>query len=206
LIARETLRPISRSIDRPILGNILNPMPTENRLRRLVCLTGFMGSGKSTVARLLSSQLGWPKTDLDKSITEAAGASVAQIFAAQGEAEFRRIEREQLERVVAEYAGTQRPRIVSLGGGTIAQPQNLALLRENGAILIWLHCPIEDLLHRCAQVTDRPLFRDEASFRRLYEERVPAYELADYRVDSSGEPPRVIEQILSLGIFPQVTV
>ncbi|MFZ1206159.1 MAG: shikimate kinase, partial [Candidatus Acidiferrales bacterium] len=76
MIARETLRPISRSIDRPILGNILNPMPTENRLRRLVCLTGFMGSGKSTVARLLSSQLGWPKTDLDKSITEAAGASV----------------------------------------------------------------------------------------------------------------------------------
>lgn len=181
-------------------------MPNENRLRRLVCLTGFMGSGKSTAARLLSSQLGWPKTDLDKNITEAAGASIAQIFAAQGEAEFRRIEREQLERVVAEYAQAQRPRILSLGGGTIAQPQNLALLRENGAVLIWLQCPIEDLLHRCAQVTDRPLFRDEASFRRLYEERLPAYQLADYRVDSSVEPARVVEQILALGIFPQVTV
>ncbi len=165
-----------------------------------------MGSGKSTTARLLSSQLGWPKTDLDKNIAEAAGASIAQIFAAQGEAEFRRIEREQLERVVAEYAETQRPRIVSLGGGTIAQPQNLALLREHGAILIWLYCPIEDLLHRCAQITDRPLFRDEASFRRLYEERLPAYELSDCRVDSSGEAPSVVEQILALGIFPQVTV
>ncbi|HTW25421.1 MAG TPA: shikimate kinase [Candidatus Baltobacteraceae bacterium] len=181
-------------------------MPNENRQRRLVCLTGFMGCGKSTTARLLSSQLGWPKTDLDKNITEATGASIAQIFAAQGEAEFRRIEREQLERAVAEYAETQRPRILSLGGGTIAQPQNLALLRENGATLIWLQCPIEELLHRCAQVTDRPLFRDEASFRRLYEERVPVYELADYRVDSSVEPPRVVEQILALGIFPQVTV
>ncbi|HEX4001437.1 MAG TPA: shikimate kinase [Candidatus Acidoferrales bacterium] len=202
MIARET----SRSISRPIAGNALSPMPTENRQRRLVCLTGFMGSGKSTVARLLSSQLGWLKTDLDKSITEATGASISQIFAAQGEAEFRRIEREQLERVVAEYAETQRPRIVSLGGGTIAQPQNLALLHENGAILIWLQCPIEDLLHRCAQVTDRPLFRDEASFRRLYEERVPAYELSDYRVDGSGEPARVVERILALGIFPQVTV
>jgi shikimate kinase len=184
----------------------LNPMPNENRLRRLVCLTGFMGSGKSTTARLLSSQLGWPKTDLDKSITEVTGLTVAQIFATRGEAEFRRIEREQLEKIVAEYAETQRPRIVSLGGGTIAQPQNLALLRENGAILIWLHCPIEDLLHRCAQMTDRPLFRDEASFRRLYEERLATYELSDYRVDSSGEPPRVVEQILALGIFPQVTV
>lgn len=165
-----------------------------------------MGSGKSTTARLLSSQLGWAKTDLDKSISEATGLSISQIFATQGEAEFRRIEHEQLARIVAEYAETQRPRIVSLGGGTIAQPQNLALLRESGAILIWLHCPIEALLHRCAQVTDRPLFRDEASFRRLYDERVPTYELADYRVDSSADPPRVVEQILALGIFPQVTV
>jgi len=181
-------------------------MPNENRVRRLVCLTGFMGSGKSTTARLLSSQLGWPKTDLDKSITDATGLTIAEIFATRGEPEFRRIEHEHLARVVAEYAETQRPRIVSLGGGTIAQPQNLALLRENGAILIWLRCPIEDLLHRCAQVTDRPLFRDEASFRRLYEERLPAYELADYRVDSSAEPSRVVEQILALGIFPQVTV
>jgi shikimate kinase len=107
---------------------------------------------------------------------------------------------------VAEYEETQKPRIVSLGGGTIAQPQNLALLREAGAILIWLHCPIEELLHRCAQVTDRPLFRDEASFRRLYQERLPGYELADYRVESDAEPPRVVEQILALGIFPRVTV
>ena len=181
-------------------------MTTEIRPRKLVCLTGFMGSGKSTTARLLASQLGWPNTDLDKRITEAIGLSIPEIFARKGEAEFRRIESEQLTRIVAEAAETQKPRIVSLGGGTIAQPQNLALLRENGAVLIWLRCPIEDLLHRCAQITDRPLFRDEASFRRLYEERLPTYELADYRVDSHVEPPRVVEQILALGIFPQVTV
>ena len=67
---------------------------------------------------------------------------------------------------------------------------------------IWLHCPVEELLHRCAIITDRPLFRDEASFRRLYEERLPAYEASDYRVDSSVEPSRVVEQILALGNFP----
>ncbi|MBZ5696174.1 MAG: shikimate kinase [Acidobacteriia bacterium] len=181
-------------------------MTTDTRPRKLVCLTGFMGSGKSTTARLLASQLGWPNIDLDKRITEAAGLSIPEIFARKGEAEFRRIESEQLARIVAEAVETQKPRIVSLGGGTIAQPQNLALLREHGAVLIWLRCPIEDLLHRCAQITDRPLFRDEASFRRLYEERLPTYELADYCVDSHAEPPRVVEQILALGIFPKVTV
>ena len=60
-------------------------------------------------------------------------------------------------------------------------------------------------MHRCAHITDRPLFRDEASFRRLYEERLPTYELADYRVESHSEPSKVVEQILALGIFPRVT-
>src|SRR5580658_4652477 len=110
-------------------------MPNEIRPRKLVCLTGFMGSGKSTTARLLASQLGWPNTDLDKVITDVTGLTIHEIFARTGEAEFRRIESEQLARVVAESAETQRQRIVSLGGGTITQPQNLALLRESGAVL-----------------------------------------------------------------------
>lgn len=164
-----------------------------------------MGSGKSTISQLLSRQIGWPNVDLDKRITDAVRLSIPEIFARMGEPEFRRIESEQLARVVGESLESQKPRVVSLGGGTITQPQNLALLRESGAVMIWLQCPIEELLHRCAQITDRPLFRDEASFRRLYEERLPAYEQADYRVDSSGEPLRVVEQILALGIFPKVT-
>jgi shikimate kinase len=180
-------------------------MTNEIRTRKLVCLTGFMGSGKSTTARILASQLGWLNTDLDKRIAEAAQMTIPEIFARMGEAEFRRIEHEQLARLAAETAATQKPRIVSLGGGTIMQPQNLALLREAGAVLIWLHCPVEELLHRCAHITDRPLFRDEASFRRLYEERLPTYELSDYRVDSRSEPSRVVEQIMALGIFPGVT-
>jgi len=180
-------------------------MISENRQRRLVCLTGFMGSGKSTTARILASQLGWLNTDLDRCITEATHMSIPEIFSKFGEAEFRRIEHEQLARVVAESMATQKPRIISLGGGTIMQPQNMALLREAGAVLIWLHCPVEELLHRCAHITDRPLFRDEASFRRLYEERLPTYQMADYKVESQGDPARVVEQILALGIFAGVT-
>jgi shikimate kinase len=180
-------------------------MTAEIRPRRLVCLTGFMGSGKSTAGRLLAGQLGWAHVDLDRRIMEASGSSIPEIFARAGEAEFRRIESEQLARILAETDQAQKPRVVSLGGGTIAQPQNLAALREHGAILIWLYCPMEELLRRCAQITDRPLFRDETSFRRLYEERLPTYQLADHQVASDREPWSVVEQILQLGIFPKVT-
>ena len=163
-------------------------MTTEPRARSLVCLIGFMGSGKSTVARLLGRQIGWQHVDLDKRIVEVAEQTIPEIFSRLGEA-----------------AEQQKPRVVSLGGGTTAQPQNLALLRQAGAVLVWLQCPVEELLKRIAHIQDRPLFRDEASFRTLYQERLPYYEIADYRVESNIEPLRVVEQIVALGIFPKVT-
>jgi shikimate kinase len=181
-------------------------MKTEVRPRRLVCLTGFMGSGKSTVARLLGRQIGWQYVDLDKLITQSAGATIPAIFAKLGEPAFRKLERAQLEKTIHEAVSLQKPRIISLGGGTTAQPENVALLRDNGAVLVWLHCPVRELLSRCAHITDRPLFRDAASFHQLYQERLQSYELADYRVESNIEPLRVVEQILALGIFfPKVT-
>jgi len=180
-------------------------MTTEVRTRKLVCLTGFMGSGKSTAGQLLARQTGWPHVDLDKRIEEATSLQIPDIFAQMGEPEFRRIEHDQLVRVLGEANEAQQSRIVSLGGGTTAQACNLALLRENGAVLVWLECPIEVLLPRCVQITNRPLFRDEASFRELYRQRLPFYALSDYRVDGNREPLRVVEQILALGIFPKVT-
>lgn len=163
-----------------------------------------MGSGKSTVARLLARQIGWQYVDLDKLITEVTGATIPEIFAKLGEPSFRKIEHEQLKKTIREAVALQKPRIVSLGGGTTAQPDNVTLLRENGAALVWLRCPVEELLSRCAHITNRPLFRDETSFRQLYQERLPSYELADYRVETNIEPLRVVEQILALGIFPKV--
>lgn len=180
-------------------------MILERRPRRLVCLVGFMGSGKSTVAKLLRRQTGWPAIDLDKRITDTLGLGITEIFTRLGEPEFRRVETEELARSLAEAAAEQKPTILSLGGGTITQPQNVGLLRQYDATLIWLECPIEELLHRCAQMTDRPLFQDEQSFRRLYQERLPFYEMAEFRVDGSLDPLRVVEQILALGIFPRVT-
>lgn len=180
-------------------------MVIDNGPGKLVCLTGFMGSGKSTAGRLLARQVGWPHVDLDTRIEEAAGIEIPQIFAQLGETEFRRMEHEQLVRAIGEAGERRQSRIISLGGGTTTQVHNLALLRENGAVLIWLECPVEVLLSRCAQITNRPLFRDEASFRELYRQRLSFYRLSDHTVDSNVEPLRVVEQILALAIFPKVT-
>src|ERR1700751_4775101 len=170
-------------------------MKNDIRPRRIIGLTGFMGSGKSTVARLLARQIGWQYVGLDKLIAEATGATIPEIFAKLGEPAFRKIEHEQLAKTVREALALQKARIISLGGGTTTQPDNVALLRESGAALV----------SRCAPITNRPLFRDEASFRRLYQERLPFYEMADFRVETNIEPLRVVEQILALGIFPKVT-
>jgi shikimate kinase len=180
-------------------------MKNENRPRRLVCLTGFMGTGKSTVARLMARQVGWHYVDLDKQISETTGLNIPEIFERFKEAGFRKLEHDLLKRIVAESVELNKPRIISLGGGTTAQANNVALLRENNAVLVWLHCPVEELFSRCVRITNRPLFKDEESFRKLYAERQPYYELADYRVESNIEPLRVVEQIVSLGIFPKVT-
>jgi shikimate kinase len=173
----------------------------------MVCLTGFMGSGKSTVGRLLAAQLAWHFVDLDAEIERQTGLQISQIFEQKGEPVFRDIEHECLSRALG-WASEQDARVVlALGGGTFAQPRNVALIRNfgfpqrPGAAVVWLDCAIENLLQRCVLMGDRPLFRDEASFRRLYEERLPYYQQADYRIESSGESIRVVEQILALGIF-----
>ena len=80
-------------------------MTTEPRPRSLVCLIGFMGCGKSTVARLLGRQIGWQHVDLDKRIVEVAEQTIPEIFAKRGEPEFRKIEHEQLQRIFGEAAG-----------------------------------------------------------------------------------------------------
>ncbi len=166
----------------------------------LLGLAGFMGSGKTTVGSLLARQLAWRFTDLDERIEQAAGMRIPQIFEGHGEPAFRRIEHEQLQSALGRAAERGEAAILALGGGTYAQPGNVELLRAAGVPVVWLDCPIDALLARCLTMTGRPLFRDEASFRALYAQRLPSYQQADYRVDSSGEPAAVVAEILRLGI------
>lgn len=166
----------------------------------MLCLAGFMGSGKSTVGTQLSRQLAWRFTDLDERIEEASGLGIPQIFEKFGEPAFRQIEHEQLQLAIGRAAERNEPTVLALGGGTYAQPANAELLRAAGIPVVWLDCPVETLLTRCLTMTGRPLFRDEASFRALYEQRLPSYRQADHRVESSAEPATVVAEILALGI------
>ncbi len=166
----------------------------------ILCLAGFMGSGKTTVGTLLARQLAWRFVDLDERIEESAGLSIPEIFERLGEPAFRQLEADQLRAALGRASENKESTVLALGGGTYAQPGCLEFLRAAGAPVLWLDSPLELLLARCMTMTGRPLFRDESSFRALYAQRLPSYQLADYRVDSSGEPTQVVAEILRRGI------
>ncbi|MGH9433483.1 MAG: shikimate kinase [Terriglobia bacterium] len=165
--------------------------------RKLVFLLGFMGSGKSTVGQLLATQIGWPFIDLDATIEAGQGLTIREIFEAAGEPFFRKIEHAAL----AEAAKTE-PAVIALGGGSFVQPANLDVIRESGGATIWLDCGLDELRRRCEDMNNRPKFRDAESVSELYEQRLPYYRLAQYRVATEAVVPQeVVERILSLRIF-----
>ena len=159
-----------------------------------------MGSGKTTIGTLLARQLAWRFVDLDDRIEDSAGLAIPQIFERLGESAFRQIEADQLRAALGRAAEMNESTVLALGGGTYAQPGCPEFLRAAGAPVLWLDSPIEVLLARCMTMTSRPLFRNEASFRALYAQRLPSYQLADYRVESSGEPAQVVAEIQRRGI------
>jgi shikimate kinase len=176
---------------------------------KLVCLAGFMGCGKTTAGRLLAKQLGWRFVDLDENIEEQAGLGISDIFDRLGEPAFRDLERTELARALGEASASAVPTVLALGGGTFAQPANLEMLRTacgpaggpRVGCTVWLDCPVEQLLSRCVMMDDRPLFRDETSFRKLYDERLPFYRQADLRVEGGGAARQVVERILASELF-----
>lgn len=159
-----------------------------------IYLSGFMGSGKTTVGRELGRRLAWPFVDLDGEVEAAAGLSVREIFEQQGEAEFRRLEREALAATFE-----RAPLVVAVGGGTLVDPGALAAARAHGRV-VWLDAPFELLVRRIGPrgKLDRPLFRDEQQARALLLERTPAYRGSDLAVEVGAEstPAELVARIL----------
>lgn len=164
-----------------------------------------MGSGKTTIGQLMARQMAWRFVDLDDRIEEAAGLRISEFFERHGEPSFRLLEAAQLRAALGRAQEMRESIVLALGGGTYAQPGAPEFLKSQGVPVIWLDTPIEMLLARCMTMSGRPLFRDEASFRALHAQRVPSYQLADYRVDSSRDPAVVVAEIFRLGVFPNTT-
>jgi len=151
-----------------------------------VHLAGFMGSGKSTVGRLLARRMLWNFLDLDGVVERHEGRSVAHIFAQDGEAAFRAAEHHVLRQVV------QKPStVVALGGGTLIDPRNRDIIAPH-AVLVWLRCPLDILAERCTDAAaTRPLWGDRDTLQRRYEERLPGYEAAELTVDAAADAESV---------------
>jgi shikimate kinase len=153
---------------------------------RAVFLVGFMGAGKTSVGRSLGRRLGWSFEDLDDRIQVRAGRSIEEIFRDLGEAEFRRLENAALRELLSDVS--VGPRVVALGGGAFAQPENAALLESAGAQVIFLDGSAEELFHRCElERRERPLLRDAKQFRELYEQRRSCYLKASCRIDTTSK-------------------
>lgn len=162
------------------------------RLPRKIWLVGFMGSGKTTVARVLARRLHLPALDLDSEIERASGKTVRAIFEAEGEAEFRR-----RERAFVEGAADLASGVFATGGGTFVSEENRSRILRSG-VAVFLDVPFEVLAGRLAGKRDRPLFQDEAQARRLLEERLPFYKMASVHLQLSGgeSPEDAAERVL----------
>jgi shikimate kinase len=172
------------------------------RLKRSpgIYLVGFMGSGKSTIGRLLAERLGWTFVDIDGEIEAAEKTSIANIFETCGEPGFRRLERAAIRAQVGRIESGV-PAVVALGGGAFMDSNTRELLAASG-ITVWLDSPLSVLRQRVAQSTDRPLARDPQQFAALYAARRESYRLADVRVavetDAAAD---VVELILAHPYF-----
>lgn len=155
-----------------------------------VILIGFMGSGKTTVSSLLSTQLGLPVTDLDQAIVSHSQLSIPQIFARHGEVGFRQIEHQVLTETLQTEDG-----ILATGGGTPLRADNRLKLAEDPAPVILLHASPEETARRIQGSTDRPIANqlDTAGLGKLLAQRQSRYEeCADFTIDTDGRSPQSI--------------
>jgi shikimate kinase len=162
-----------------------------------IVLVGMMGSGKSTVGRLLADRLGWTYRDSDADVEATTGRTVPEIFEHDGEAAFRRAE----AAVLAHACQLGTPVIVSAAGGSVLNPDNRRLLTGSGTV-VWLRARPETNAQRVGDGAGRPLLEHDpaAAMARLYRERAPLYaQVADLVIDVDQlAPTQVVARILAV--------
>jgi len=160
----------------------------------MIALTGFMGSGKTTVGKVLADFLGCPFMDLDDLVVKKAGKSIPDIFAQDGEPAFRLLEAQVLRKTVEKYA--ESTAVLALGGGAVLAPASAALLHEK-TVCIYLRTTLDTLLARLeGETAGRPLA--DASLADRLVSREPIYEeTAHVIIDTDGlSPDEVADEII----------
>ena len=160
-----------------------------------VILTGFMGTGKTSLGKLLATKLGRPFVDIDKKIETEQKLSIPKIFEQFGEKHFRELEKSAVKELCE-----RRGLVIATGGGTIKDEENLQLLKSSG-VLICLTTEPEEIFNRTARRGERPVLDgggDERleTIKKLLAERKKFYDRADYQVDTTEwSPLQIIDDI-----------
>lgn len=162
---------------------------------RRVLLVGFMGSGKSTVGPRVADALGWTFHDVDRVVEARAGKRVADIFATDGEARFRRMEDDAARDLL------RRDRVVVGSGGGWAAVEGRLQDLPPGTVSVWLRVSPEEAVRRAGrQPGERPLLDVEdplAAARALLLEREPRYARAQHEVDTTGRSPEDVSRSIT---------
>ena len=161
-----------------------------------IVLIGLMGSGKTTIGKILAEKTGMKLVDTDAQIVEKAGKSIKQIFADNGEMFFRDLESEVIERI-----SIQENLVVSTGGGAVLRDENLENLKQN-SILFYLHAPAEILYKRIKDDKNRPLVNTPnplETLKKIQENREYFYGQANYKIQTNNKSPEEIaDEIIRL--------
>jgi len=177
---------------------VLSRVPFPGILAKLkmknLYIVGFMGTGKTVAGRALSKKLRSDFVDLDACIEEKAGASIADIFRANGEEYFRSLEKQALL-----AASVKKGAVVSCGGGIVIDPDNMALMKETG-ICICLSASPQEILKRIGATNHRPLLHNADPLDRiqkLLSDRDSYYRQADVIIDTTNlSVEEIVEAIL----------
>lgn len=155
----------------------------KSQANRKIVLVGFMGTGKSTVSRLIADELGWERFDSDEEIERSEGKRISELFGISGEAGFREIESQTIARLLL------RPEqaVIATGGGAVLLERNRELMLENSFVAA-LHADAEQIIARVKSDSSRPLLQGdvEANVHRIMKQRKHAYDFAHLVLDTTA--------------------
>jgi len=163
-------------------------------MKKNIVLVGFMGTGKSTITKILAELLGWKSVSTDEMVVKKEGRSINDIFKESSEAYFRECEHQAVLEV-AQYKDV----IIDCGGGVVLNPANMKALKQSG-VVVHLSCEPKEILRRVNLQPKRPLLDVEDPLSRINEmlnERAPYYHQADFSIDTSdGDLHKAAKEII----------